>query len=385
MSTFGIEEEFFLLEQATYRPATPDPATARSLLAIGAESGGTQQELLACQVENATPVCTTAVEADFSLSSYRDELARTAAKLGMIPISCGTLPSIPAGAARISDNERYRRIQAFAPGICDEQYISGLHVHVSIPDAESGIAALNSLRRWLPLLAALGSNSPYWRGEDTGFASWRTIRYRQWSVQGIQPYFENARDYYKRLAAILASDVVLDSGHISWAARLSSRYPTVEVRVADAQLKAGDSVLLALIVRALVEASRDEAPVGDNLMPETLDLALWQSAKHGLVGPQLDPVSRHRVTARTAVETLLKHITPALAANNDTVYVTEGLDRLLRTGTGAERQRRSFAQGGLSQVILDAGRELTSGSAPDNPTAAPHGTKEYLRPESPLF
>ncbi|QXQ09006.1 hypothetical protein [Paeniglutamicibacter sp. Y32M11] len=70
----------------------------------------------------------------------------------------------------------------------------------------------------------------------------------------------------------------MDSGHISWAARLSSKYPMVEVRVADAQLRAHDSVLLALIVQALVEASRDEAPVGDSLMPETLDLALWQSA-----------------------------------------------------------------------------------------------------------
>lgn len=378
MRTFGIEEEFFLLDQVTKAPARPDPVTARTLLAIGAESGGTQQELLACQVENATPVCTTAFEAESSLTSYRVELARTTSGLGLMPISTGTLPVMPEETAQVSDNERYRRIQAFVPGICAEQYVSGLHVHVSIPDAESGIAALNSLRRWLPLLCAIGANSPYWRGADTGFASWRTIRYRQWSVQGIQPHFKSARDYYKRLSAVLASDVVLDSGHISWAARLSSKYPTVEVRVADAQLRAGDTVVLALLVRALVQASQDEAPAGDTILPEALDLALWQSAKHGLAGPQLDPVTQHRMAARAAVENLLDHIGPALAANNDTSYVTQGLDQLLCTGTGAERQRRSFEQGGISGLVLEAGASLTAQRPPAGFESGPRRTTDRL-------
>lgn len=360
MRTFGIEEEFFLLEQKTHAPAHPDPITARSLLAMGAESGGTQQELLACQVENATPICTTAFEAETSLHAYREELAQTASALGLIPLSTGTLPFMASEAAQVSNNERYRRLQAFVPGICAEQYISGLHVHVSIPDAECGINALNSLRRWLPLLCAIASNSPYWHGADTGFASWRTIRYRQWSVQGIQPYFQNARDYYKRVAAVLDSDVVLDSGHISWAARLSSRYPTVEVRVADAQLRSSDSVLIALLIRALVQVSQDEAPVTDCILPEALDLALWQSAKHGLAGTQLDPVTRQRVGARVAIDNLLEHIAPALSANNDGGFVTNGLQGLLRHGTGAARQRLSFRRGGLDRLVLDAHTELTS-------------------------
>lgn len=360
MSTFGIEEEFFLLDPVSGCPAEPDDSTRAALMGIRAGTMETQHELLDCQVEMATPVCTTSAEAVQALLEYRRALARTSADLGLLAVSLGTAPLIPGTPALISPHERYKEIHRFLPGISGEHYVSGVHVHVAIPDSEAGVLALNGLRRWLPLLTAIGSNSPFWRGEDTGFASWRSIHYRRWSVQGIQPYFADATDYYRRMSAILASDVVLDSGHIGWAARLSSNYPTIEIRVADAQLRADETVALAMIVRALVETGI-QAPVHScDMHPEMLDLASWQAAKHGLSGNQLDPDAGHSVPTDILVGALLRHIQEALDENGDSDLVHAAVERLLRDGNGAQRQRASLARGGLTTVLHDAAVDLTS-------------------------
>jgi carboxylate-amine ligase len=162
------------------------------------------------------------------------------------------------------------------------------------------------------------------------------------------------------LDSLLASDVVLDQGHIGWAVRLSSRYPTIEVRIADAQLRAEDSVLLALIVRALVDTSLRQPAGPGPLLPEILDLAFWQAAKHGIMGNQVEPGNGRAISTNRLLGALLQHIRESLAMNGDTDFVQAGLERLARDGNGAQRQRDSYGRGGLGRVISDAGEELTA-------------------------
>ena len=329
-------------------------------MSLRAGESSSQHELLDCQIEMATPVCSSAQQALDSIQGFRQGLARTASGHGLIAVSLGTAPLIGASAAGIAPTERYREIHRYLPGISSEQYVSGLHVHVSIKNSESGVHARNGIRRWLPALAAMGANSPFWRGQDSGFASWRSIHYRQWSVQGIQPYFTDADDYYKRLAKILGSDVVLDAGHIGWAARLSNHYPTMEIRISDAQLQANKSVALALIIRALVETIIREPDTQVGLNPELLDLAFWQAAKHGLEGNQLDPETGDSIRSDQLVRVLLSHIRGALDENGDVEFVKAATDRLLTRGNGAWRQRESMARGGISRVISDAANAFTA-------------------------
>src|SRR6185312_13293371 len=96
--------------------------------------------------------------------------------------------------------------------------------------------------------------------------------------------FADARDYLARMEYLLASDVVLDAGHIGWGARLSTRFPTAEIRVADAQLCASDVVVLALVMRALVSAGIHSPARIPDPAPEALDIAQWQAAKFGTRG-----------------------------------------------------------------------------------------------------
>ncbi|MER2135338.1 MAG: glutamate--cysteine ligase [Arthrobacter sp.] len=365
MATFGIEEEFLLVDAATGLPAPRAAELARTLAAVpavppaGASLPSGQAEFLACQLETSTVICETVEEASASLLAARTAIAGAAASAGIGVVLSGAAPRIADSPAEVTGTERYQAMGELTGAVAGEHYLNGTHVHVAVPDRETGIAALNRLRPWLSILAALGGNSPFWRGRDTSFASWRLIHYRRWSVQGCPPEFVDAADYDRRLARLLDSDAVLDAGHVGWAARLSQRYPTVEVRVGDAQLEAADAVLLGALVRGLVlTAATDPEPVPG---PELLDAGLWQAARYGL-GGRLMGVQGDSAAAADQVGALLEHIRPSLEDNGDLDYVRDGVQRMLVSGTGADRQRAAYASGGwdgltgLFESALTAGR-----------------------------
>lgn len=354
MRTFGIEEEFFLIDPETGLPATPRRRVYNELMALDGGGSLTHPEFLTCQVERSTRICTTRAEALASVTAARRELSAVARGAGLRLVGLGTAPRIPMGPAAVHANERYYSINEFCAGITAEHYLCGTHVHVGIEDLATGVEAMNSLRPWLPLLTALGANSPFWRGVDSNFASWRTIQYRRWSVQGIPPYFEDAQDYLRRMEFMLASDVVLDSGHIGWGARLSTRYPTVEIRVADAQVGANDVVLLALLMRALVSAGVGSPGRVPNPPPEVLDLAQWQAAKFGIRGNQYDLVAGTKCSMERRLDALLQYVGAELEATGDAEYVGAGLARIMREGNGAVAQRRFFHGGGFDALLSEA-------------------------------
>ncbi|MCC9146493.1 MULTISPECIES: glutamate--cysteine ligase [unclassified Arthrobacter] len=360
--TFGIEEEFLLMDTRTGFPT--GARAARRALASPRHSGfSTSAELLDAQVESSTRVCTTRREALDALLGFRSRLAEAAAAAGVLVAATGAAPRIPDSPPVINSSARYRRMGSLAGAVAHEQYVNGTHIHVGIPSRDVGVRVLNGLRPWLALLGAVAANSPYWRGQDSSFASWRMVHYRRWSVQGCPPVFADAEDYARRLAGLLATDVVPDAGHVGWAARLSENFPTVEVRIADAQLQAQDSLLLAVLVRALVDklASVPTAgpAAGRAADPELLDVGLWQAARFGM-GGNLVSHPGGSVPAAEHLAALLDFVAPALDDAGDGDFVAAGISRLLNTGTGAEQQRAAFGSGGYPALTDLYTRSLTA-------------------------
>lgn len=357
MSTFGIEEEFFMFDAETGLPASTDKEALRQAL-DSQRNGEVQNELLACQIEHASAICEDRDQALHELGSFRSALASEAASRGLLVAGLGAAPMIAQQAPELTDNARYREIGNFVSGIASEHYMCGLHVHVSIPDSEAGIRALNFLRGWLPFLCALGANSPYWRGVDSNFSSWRTIHYRKWSVQGIPPYFKDSKDYGTRLARINGTDAVPDPGHIGWSARLSEKYPTLEIRVADSQLRAQDSVLLAVLMRGLVETAVAGEFDALEYLPEVLDLSLWQAAKNGITGVHVDTRTGEPVAVEELARRMLRLIEGALKEHGDYDYAVISLRNMLETGNGAVRQRAAFERGAFTHLLANAHSEM---------------------------
>ncbi|MDK1359489.1 glutamate--cysteine ligase [Arthrobacter sp. zg-Y1219] len=357
MVTFGIEEEFMLMDPATAAPSARAAEVIGALTPGDGDSFTSTAEFLACQVESTTPICTEPEEALASLLDFRGRLAAAAAAAGLAAAPTGAAPLVAAGPALVSGTARYQQMSTIAGGVGDEQYVNGTHVHVAVPSRGEGVQVLNRLRPWLATLGAISTNSPYWQGRDSRFASWRIIHYRRWSVQGFPPHFSDAADYDARIARLTATDVVLDPGHVGWIARLSDNFPTVEVRVADAQLEARDAVLLALMIRGLVttllaEGDTDLEGSTDLLAdPEILDAGLWQAARFGLRGNLLDHGAGGGHLGRAAanqVGALLEYIRPALEESGDYPYVRTGMAHVLAAGTGAQRQREAVRRGGFA-------------------------------------
>ena len=83
----------------------------------------------------------------------------------------------------------------------------------------------------------------------------------------------DAAAYDATVRGLIARGAALDDRSIYVLARLSPRYPTVEVRVADVCLDVGTAVLVSGLTRALVATALAEArqgtPVRASLTPAT--------------------------------------------------------------------------------------------------------------------
>lgn len=352
MPTFGVEEEYMFLDAVTLEPLAIVDRVHEALHVGAGEAGNVQHEFLACQIERSTAVCRTRDQAERELTAFRARVAAAAGSLGALAVSSGFAPA-GLRSAVVSDTDRYRSIRTTSRGLVDEHYVNGLHVHVGVADRAAGLTALNRIRVWMPALVALSSNSPLHRGADSGFASWRTLHFQRWTTHGCPPVFDDVADYERRLNALIGIGGSIDRAVMSFNIRLSVNHPTIEIRAADAQLEARDSVLLAAVVRGLVSTALDDAELGIpplTVAPELLDASLWHAARDGVWDELVDPRSGSLRPAREVIGSMLEWIETALLRTDDAEAVTSGVDRLLRGDNGAMRQRAAFSHGGLPEV-----------------------------------
>lgn len=366
MVLFGIEEEFLLVDPVSSEPRPTGPALRARLRQQDHPLFQVSAELLDCQIELATFPCAGRSEAATALVAMRRALASAGEESGTQPAGIGVVYNASQVPAQVTDTPRYRRVASNAPAVVADEYVTGLHVHAEIKDPELRIQVMNRCRPWIPTLTAVAANSPFWYGRDSGFASWRTILYRRWPIQGCPPVFADDADYRRRLQQLLDSGVAADPGYVSWLMRPSANYPTVEWRGADSQLSARHTLLAACLFRALAATELPAAAAGEppvrQPQPEHLDIALWQAARYGMEGELIDLETARLVPAHDQLGRLLEHVAGALSAHGDEEFVRCGLERLRREGNGAERQRRAHEEGGFAgwqQLLRD---ELTAGA-----------------------
>lgn len=367
MATFGIEEEFQFLDPKTLRPVDAGAEVFGALTSTDEWRDVTHREFLASQVEHASTVFHHMDEARRAVGGFREAVATQAIARGLVVASLGTPPDTTPFPS-ISDIERYRRIVQTMDGVIADHQVSGLHVHVGIPNREAGVVVLNAVRPWLPLLTALSSNSPLWRGRDTGHDSWRTVLLRRWTTSGCPPSFADAADYDRRIRKLLGIGGTVDLGVIMWDVRLSERLPTIEFRMADAQLDPEMTLFIAALCRAFVThaqagaEAQSRAAAASALMPsELLSAAQMHSAHHGMRNLVFDPVTGGLAPAGDSLEGFLRLLEPELVESGDAESVAETASRLVIDGTGAARQRTAFSRGGIAGLR----RLIRAAMAPD--------------------
>lgn len=380
--TFGVEEEFLLVNPAT---GQPEPV-AELALAQGAKrvasdfSPALTLEVKQEQLEAVGPVCTTLQELQASIHEGRAMADAAARSVGARAAALATSPLWVSPSM-----VRRPRFQSMADSFgltFKEQLTCGFHIHVGVTSGKEGVAVLDRIRVWLPVLLALSANSPFWQGHDSGYASFRYQAWNRWPTAGPCERFGSEKEYRRYIRSLLATGVLVDEGMVYFDARLSPAHPTVEVRIADVCLDPAHAAAIAAIVRALVEQAALDWRAGlraPRLSAAQLRLAAWQASASGAEGTLLHPLLNTPCPADEAVEALLAHIRPVLASTGDADPVARELARILTSGTGARRQRDTMASSqSLAAVVADA-VEATQGT-----TKAPHYRSQRLQGTGPL-
>ena len=133
--TFGIEEEYFLVDVRTRALVSEPPK--RMLDACKAEfEGQFSSEYQRSQIEVATAICMTASDARADLGRLRKGVAAIASRQGLAPIGASTHPFTPWRTQRHTDKQRYNAIADDLKGLGRRMVIGGMHVHVGIDDEE---------------------------------------------------------------------------------------------------------------------------------------------------------------------------------------------------------------------------------------------------------
>jgi carboxylate-amine ligase len=341
--TFGVEEEFLLVDPATGEPVAVNKAVAKHAAERGVKL---QLELTSCQIETTSEVVSSTGDLLDELTRLRRTAAEAAEASGAQLLAAALPPTRPHEFP-ITDSPRYRQI-ADKFGRIAEEGICGAHVHVAVPSREVAVRVSNRLRPWLPLFLALTANSAVYRDADTGYASWRSIVWARWPSAGPPPHFDSVDEYDAMVRMLRRAEAVLDDGMVYWDVRPSAKFPTVEVRVADVPATVHETVLLATLIRASVMTALEDDRRGEPsppLSPHALKAAYWKSARDGLDGEAIDLLDSHApVPARELLQRMVDNVKPALEDVGDYQTVKCALARIDRDGNGAMRQRRAWQQ-----------------------------------------
>jgi len=356
----GVEEEYQVVDPDTGALRGRAPAL------LVAADGLAKAEYQRTIVEVASPVCATAAEAGQCAAEGRVALGRVAAAQGLTIAASGLHPVGTYPTSQVTDEPRYRELARTGGPQLRDLHIFGLHIHVGVPDLETAVRAMVGATPYTPHLLALCASSPFYRGADTGFASYRTIIRDTFPEVGPAPPMSGAAEF-RQLVRLLAGKErdERERSPVSWDIRPSSRYPTLEFRFFDVCPWVEDVAVLAAFVRALTAMFGDRPPPqrsGTEL--QLLRENRWRAARHGLDARffRLDPATGEQRPARDQIRALAERLLP-LAERLGDVAALAGVERILQRGNAATAMRGVLKREGSFPAVTRWVAEQTVGSA----------------------
>ena len=335
--TVGVEEELQLVDPASLALVPAIDAVLAARDAAGLPEDSVASELSASCVEVRTTAHRTVSELAAELPALRRRVRALVEGCGARLAAAGAHPFSEATAQRITDKERYRRVDREMGWPARMQAIYGLHVHVAVPDKERAIRAVAALSRHVPLFAALSANSPFWAGADTRLASVRTKVFGLVPRTGLPPTFKAWGEFEGYVDALVAAGSIPDYSLCWWDARPHPRLGTVELRAPDAQTASTRTASLAALVQCLV-ATADEHPPEDPLFTAENK---WRATRYGLDARFHDFATGRSYTAREAAEDLIVRLRP-ISQDLGCEAELDGISEIAAGETGAEEQRAVF-------------------------------------------
>jgi glutamate---cysteine ligase / carboxylate-amine ligase len=355
--TLAVEEEFALLD-----PSTLDLVNRFEEVQSAAADTPLEPhlvgELIASEVEVRTGRCESFADVPAALAERRRQLLALVEPLELALGATGTHPWADWKEQRIIDTPHYRRNDEILRYVVWKNTTFGIHVHVGIKGADRAVAVVNGLRNVLPELLALSVSSPFAEGVDTGLHSARTQVFTRYFPRcGVPDAFRSWDEYEAYVRFLYETGSIDEPTQLWWSVRPHLSFPTVEIRICDAQPTLAEATALTAFAYALTARIARAVDDGE-ILPEQphrlVEENLWRAIRYGLSGELIDLERREVVPARERLARLVEWVLP--------VSEELGAARWLSVPeqTAAERQIARLAEGA---TIPDIYREQVAETA----------------------
>jgi len=351
--SIGIEEEFQIVD--------PNTRELKSHIQQILEDGKMvlqehiKAEMHQSVVEVGTDICYDIKQARQEVTKLRQNLAVLAGKSGLKIASAGTHPFSKWEDQKITNHPRYKEVVEDMQQVARANLIFGLHVHLGIDDREAAIQIMNAARYFLPHIFALSTNSPFWKGRNTGYHSYRAKIFDRFPRTGIPDHF-NSWGEYESYRDLLIQTKCIDNGKkIWWDIRPHAFFNTLEFRICDAQLRVDETIALAALMQAVIAKLY-------KLLKQNLGFRLyrrilinenkWRASRYGISGKLIDFGKREEVETKALVYELLEFVDDVideLGSREELNYI----EKILQNGTGSGRQLEVWNQSFDTQHVVD--------------------------------
>lgn len=362
--TIGLELELQLLDKRTLDLA--DGILPLMELFPGSEY--VKPEFIQNTVEIASKPCSGIAELESHISSLVSALEAKCQALGMMLCGAGSHP-FGERLALITPMPRYLSIERKYGYLSHTQITFATHVHIGVRSGDEAIAIMRALKAYLPLVIALSANSPFWRGYDTGHASYRHRILAARRSYGVPPSFESWESFSDFMASSCRAGIFKNINDIHWDIRPRPHLGTVELRAMDAQSTVADAMALAGFVRALVAFLMRAMGSPVSALPHSLP---WWVEKHNhfqasLLGMEARYVHDERGAVIPLAE-VWENTAAAIQSTAEDLGEATHIDRLRRTVAdnklGYMRQREVYDEtGSFKRVVSSLVAELCHGTA----------------------
>ena len=362
-SSVGVEWELHLVDVET---GELTPAAERLIANTQAGAAGLiHKEYLPCAIELVSQPRTVIADAIADIEGQLAALSEAAEPLGVALLGAGSHPFSRSAAQVPFRTERYDAVANNNGWWGRQMAICGTHVHIGVANLDYVMPLTWTLARFYPYLLGLSESSPFWEGEDSGFASQRTMMFQQLPTNGLPYRFETWAQYEDYVDDLVTCGMVTDIQEMRWDVRPSPKYGTVENRIPDSVPTLAELGALAALTQCLseyIERAFDAGDSPDAMPPWLIRENKWRVARYGLDATIIVPgESRFRTTPlREAMGQWINELMPVaddLGCARELAFGHE----IVANGASYERQRRVAAQLGLRGIVDHLIAETSSG------------------------
>jgi carboxylate-amine ligase len=370
-STLGVEWELALVNGQTGELASVANEVLSGVVAKHPELNEDdehphiKQELLLNTVELVTGICETVAEAKEDLSRSLAAVREITDPMGVEVFCAGSHPFSPPQLQPVTDKARYAKLIDRTQWWGRQMVIYGVHVHVGLDRREKALPVLDGLVNYFPHFQALSASSPFWGGEDTGYASHRALMFQQLPTAGLPFQFTSWSEYESYVQDMFTTGVIDTLSEIRWDIRPVPNLGTIEMRICDGLATLEEVGAIAALTQCLVDefsTTLDNGGTIPTMPPWHIQENKWRAARYGMEAIIiLDAAGNEQLVTDHLLETLnrLEPVAAKLGCPDELADV----EKIIRRGAGYQRQRRVAAEhgGDLQAVVLDLVKQMRNG------------------------